>query len=305
VVGRTNLAADQARYWNALLQQALDGGSGCSPAAEAASDHFSTIDEDRVYLACLRTDPARWTALLVVATTTALTAGALSTGVAHGAPSVATAAPQATRRAGGRRGDQEEKSTRSARWGSTSTTPGWCCATATSSSRSSQTPTPRASRWSRTPRSSPIGTVTRPRPCSSAPASTTLAQRDRDNWARAKVERDLARKLKQSAASVIAMPVTDEQLDLGYKDFVYKIWQFTATSRTASVQRRGAGRVRRRRRRPEDLLESGLLPPSGWTRTTPSRRPKTPATRRRRGWPPGGQDQTPPRWCCCRWTTPC
>ncbi len=54
-----------------------------------------------------------------------------------------------------------------------------------------------------------------------------LAQRDRDNWARAKVERDLARKLKQSAASLIAMPVTDQELDLGYKDFVYKIWQFT------------------------------------------------------------------------------
>src|SRR5207248_2093457 len=55
---------------------------------------------------------------------------------------------------------------------------------------------------------------------------TELAGRDRDNYARSQLERDQARKLKQSAAALIAMPVTDQQLDLGYRDFIYELWRF-------------------------------------------------------------------------------
>lgn len=55
-----------------------------------------------------------------------------------------------------------------------------------------------------------------------------LDRRDKDNQARAEIERDLAHKLKQSAASLISMPVTDQQLDLSYRDFIYEIWRFSA-----------------------------------------------------------------------------
>jgi hypothetical protein len=53
-----------------------------------------------------------------------------------------------------------------------------------------------------------------------------LDKRDKDNYALAKLERDQARKLKQSAASLMAMPVTDQQLDLGYRDFIYDLYRF-------------------------------------------------------------------------------
>ena len=53
-----------------------------------------------------------------------------------------------------------------------------------------------------------------------------LDRQDKDNYARAKLERDQARKLKQSAAALIAMPVTDQQLDLGYRDFIYDLWHY-------------------------------------------------------------------------------
>ena len=53
-----------------------------------------------------------------------------------------------------------------------------------------------------------------------------LDHQDKDNYARAKLERDQARKLKQSAAALIAMPVTDQQLDLGYRDFIYDLWHY-------------------------------------------------------------------------------
>ncbi|PFG56806.1 short repeat uncharacterized protein predicted to be involved in signal transduction [Amycolatopsis sulphurea] len=55
---------------------------------------------------------------------------------------------------------------------------------------------------------------------------TELAGRDRDNYARGRLERDQARRLKQSAAALVAMPVTDQQLDLGYRDFIYDLWHF-------------------------------------------------------------------------------
>jgi hypothetical protein len=53
-----------------------------------------------------------------------------------------------------------------------------------------------------------------------------LDRQDKENFARAKLERDQARKLKQSAAALIAMPVTDQQLDLGYRDFIYDLWHY-------------------------------------------------------------------------------
>lgn len=53
-----------------------------------------------------------------------------------------------------------------------------------------------------------------------------LDHQDKDNYARAKLERDQARKLKQSAAALIAMPVTDQQLDLSYRDFIYDLWHY-------------------------------------------------------------------------------
>jgi hypothetical protein len=53
-----------------------------------------------------------------------------------------------------------------------------------------------------------------------------LDRQDKDNYARTKLERDQARKLKQSAAALIAMPVTAQQLDLGYRDFVYDLWRY-------------------------------------------------------------------------------
>jgi hypothetical protein len=53
-----------------------------------------------------------------------------------------------------------------------------------------------------------------------------LDVRDKDNYAREKIERDLARKLKQSAASLLAMPVTDQQLDLSYRDFIFELYRF-------------------------------------------------------------------------------
>ncbi|MEQ0565811.1 AbfB domain-containing protein [Amycolatopsis sp. NEAU-NG30] len=53
-----------------------------------------------------------------------------------------------------------------------------------------------------------------------------LDRQDKENYARTKLERDQARKLKQSAAALIAMPVTDQQLDLGYRDFIYDMWRF-------------------------------------------------------------------------------
>jgi hypothetical protein len=55
---------------------------------------------------------------------------------------------------------------------------------------------------------------------------TDLAGRDRDNYARGQLEREQARRLKQSAAALLAMPVTDQQLDLGYRDFVFELWHF-------------------------------------------------------------------------------
>ncbi|MDT8914737.1 AbfB domain-containing protein [Amycolatopsis sp. PS_44_ISF1] len=55
---------------------------------------------------------------------------------------------------------------------------------------------------------------------------TDVAGRDRDNYARGQLERDQARRLKQSAAALMAMPVTEQQLDLGYRDFIYELWHF-------------------------------------------------------------------------------
>jgi hypothetical protein len=57
---------------------------------------------------------------------------------------------------------------------------------------------------------------------------TDLAGRDRDNYARGQLERDQARRLKQGAAALLAMPVTDQQLELGYRDFVFELWRFVA-----------------------------------------------------------------------------
>ncbi|MFE3171728.1 AbfB domain-containing protein [Amycolatopsis sp. NPDC059090] len=55
---------------------------------------------------------------------------------------------------------------------------------------------------------------------------TDLAGRDRENYARGQQERDQARKLKQSAAALVAMPVTSQQLDLSYRDFIFELWHF-------------------------------------------------------------------------------
>jgi len=134
------------------------------------------------------------TGLLVVATTTALTAGALSTGVAHGAPSVATAAPQADKAAlAVAEATQEEKVNANPRAGDRHRQHlAVLRETATSSSRSSTTPTPRrfplvkdAALQSYRDGDS---AATRVHPH----RHLRPAQRDRDNWARAKVERDLA-----------------------------------------------------------------------------------------------------------------
>lgn len=85
-----------------------------------------------------------------------------------------------------------------------------------------------------------------------------LARRDRDNYARDKVERDLARKLKQSAASLIAMPVTDQQLDLSYRDFIYEIWRFSTGApnvRAGALDAFGATDVQVQK----TFLDTGLL----------------------------------------------
>ncbi len=87
-----------------------------------------------------------------------------------------------------------------------------------------------------------------------------LDKRDKDNYAREKVRRDLARKLKQSAASLLAMPVTDQQLDLSYRDFVYQIWNFVkgqkdqARVKAAALEAFGGDEAAQKK-----FLETGLL----------------------------------------------
>jgi hypothetical protein len=84
-----------------------------------------------------------------------------------------------------------------------------------------------------------------------------LDRRDKDNYAREKVERDLARKLKQSAASLIAMPVTDQQLDQSYRDFVYQIWHFSTDAprvKAAALEAFGGDEAAQKK-----FLETGLL----------------------------------------------
>ncbi|MBB4682641.1 hypothetical protein [Amycolatopsis jiangsuensis] len=77
-----------------------------------------------------------------------------------------------------------------------------------------------------------------------------LAGRDRDNYARGQLERDQARKLKQSAAALVAMPVTDQQLDLGYRDFIYELWRFVTgypKVKAAALEAYGAAEYSSRR----------------------------------------------------------
>lgn len=71
-----------------------------------------------------------------------------------------------------------------------------------------------------------------------------LDKRDKDNYALAKLERDQARKLKQSASALMAMPVTDQQLDLGYRDFIYDLYRFITgypKAKAAALDAFGAG----------------------------------------------------------------
>jgi hypothetical protein len=84
-----------------------------------------------------------------------------------------------------------------------------------------------------------------------------LDLRDKDNYARDAVERALARKLKQSAASLVAMPVTDQQLDLPYRDFVFELYRFVTgypKVKAAALTAFGATDVERK-----TFLSSGLL----------------------------------------------
>jgi len=167
-------------------------------------------------------------ALLVVATTTALTAGTLAAGVAHGAPSVATVAPQADRAAVAVAEATQEEKVNAIRALGIDIDNTWLVLRDRDfvfkifdNADATRFPLVKDGALQSYRDGDSAATVF------IRTGIYDLAQRDRDNWARAKVERDLARKLKQSAASLIAMPVTDQQLDLGYKDFVYKIWQFT------------------------------------------------------------------------------
>ncbi|MFI9382519.1 AbfB domain-containing protein [Kutzneria sp. NPDC052558] len=171
-------------------------------------------------------------ALLVAVTTTALTAGAVS-GVAHAAPAVATAtaAPQADRAAVAVAEATQEEKVNAIRALGIDIDNTWLVLRDRDfvfkifdNADSARFPLVKDGALQSYRDGDTASTVF------IRNGIYDLAQRDRDNWARAKVERDLARKLKQSAASLIAMPVTDQQLDLGYKDFIYKIWQFTRTA---------------------------------------------------------------------------